>query len=222
MDAWLLSCENRKIANRNLLVVLLLALLGNITIRTTPCEQRRNIERFRLNRVSGQSFRPVLCEWSPCLFPFFFTGQLGIIEKKFEIIRSQVYSSATCLLASPLSNRKVHNRELQERRRWQQQKRHHSKVFAFFEVCRNYYNWTHFDCQMLLYSPGIEILETEHDLRRGKKSSVAVLCLRLFPSSTNVSSGIFILQSCSDGKGCCTCKVVVLPIKLFAFRRHRC
>ena len=32
-----------EIANMDLLVVLLLALLGNITIRTTPCEQRRNI-----------------------------------------------------------------------------------------------------------------------------------------------------------------------------------
>ena len=49
-----------EIANMDLLVVLLLALLGNITIRTTPCEQRRNIELFRLNRVCGQIFRPVL------------------------------------------------------------------------------------------------------------------------------------------------------------------
>ena len=40
-----------EIANMDLLVALLLALLGNIAIRTTPCEQRRNIERFRLNSV---------------------------------------------------------------------------------------------------------------------------------------------------------------------------
>ena len=71
-----------EIANMDLVVVLLLALLGNITIRTTPCLQRRNIERFLLNKVSGQIFRPVLCGGSPCLFPFILTGQLGIIGKK--------------------------------------------------------------------------------------------------------------------------------------------
>ena len=59
-----------EIANMDLLVILLLALLGNITIRTIPCEQRQNIERFRLNRLSGQIFPPVLCGESPCLFPF--------------------------------------------------------------------------------------------------------------------------------------------------------
>lgn len=61
-----------EIANMDLRVVrvLLLTLLGNITIRTIPCEQRQNIERFRLNRVSGQIFRPVLREGSPCLFLF--------------------------------------------------------------------------------------------------------------------------------------------------------
>ena len=44
-------------------------------------------------------------------------------------------------------------------------KRHYSKVFGFFffKVCRNDYNLTNFDCQMLDYFPGIEILETEHD-----------------------------------------------------------
>lgn len=61
-----------EIANVDLRVVrvLLLTLLGNITIRTIPCEQRQNIERFRLIRVSGQIFRQVLCEGSPCLFLF--------------------------------------------------------------------------------------------------------------------------------------------------------
>ena len=70
---------------------------------------------------------------------------------------------------------------------------------------------------MLLYSPGIEILETEHDLRRGKKGSVAVLCLRLFPSSTNVSSGIFILQSCSDGKGAARAKLLFCLLNFLLF-----
>ena len=81
--AWMCGYSDAKIgklqteiANMDLLVVLLLALLGNIRIRTTPCEQRRNIERFRLNRVSGQIFRPVLCEGSPAYFPLFLLGNL--------------------------------------------------------------------------------------------------------------------------------------------------
>ena len=81
MDAWLYSDAKigklkTGIANMDLLVVLLLALLGNITIRTIPYEQHRNIERFRLKRVSGQMFRPVLCEGSPIYFPLFLLGNL--------------------------------------------------------------------------------------------------------------------------------------------------
>ena len=44
--AWMRGYSGKlqtEIANIDVLVMLLLALLGNITIRTTPCEQRRNI-----------------------------------------------------------------------------------------------------------------------------------------------------------------------------------
>ena len=99
-------------------------------------------------------------------------------------MRSQVYSSATCLLASRLLCRIVRSTigNFKKRRRWRQRKRHYSKVFAFFFSKFVAIITTHLYCQMLVHFSGIEILEKEHKSRKGEKSSVAVLCLRLFPS----------------------------------------
>ena len=87
MDAWLLSCKTRKIANRNCEYGFTSRVItrfawkyyhSNNSVWTAP----KHSERFRLNRASGKIFRPVLCEGSPCLLPVIFTEQLGIIGKK--------------------------------------------------------------------------------------------------------------------------------------------
>ena len=79
---------------------------------------------------------------------------------------------------------------------------------------------------MFVYFPGIEILETEHDLRRGKKSLVAVLCSCVYVCFRPPQTSRLGFSCCSravTAKGaCCTCKVVVLLIKPFAFRGRRC
>ena len=90
----------------------------------------------------------------------------------------------------------------------------------FFKVCRNYYNWTHFDCQMFVYFPGIEILETEHDLRRRKKSLVAVLCSCVYVCFRPPQTSRLGFSCCSravTAKGACCTWILHVQSCCFAY-----